>query len=472
MDTSSLAGLIFILVFAGMILIHELGHYIASRLVGVEIEEFGFGLPPRAWTFWRLAGHFLTKSGKRIEIPSNFGLPFPWAELNGQQVKFTVDRLEDKFVLRTLTVVEEIQEKRPRVDPVNKEEILVGQNGEIVHAQQATSVKTRTVEYGKTRGALELDEAIRETHPGTEFTLNWLPLGGFVRPKGENDPNVPGGLAAANPWKRLAVLLAGPAMNLIAGVIVYSLIFTQAGIPTQVKLDQVMEGAPAALAGLQHGDTILSVNGQAISTVEGLRMLIRRNLDHPLNMIVERDGQTLEITATPLSSRYKEGALGITMDPIYTPADTWFDTLPASLLATYEQSYEILSMPAQMARGFIDPEDGRFIGLKGIFELFKMALGIDTESRASAPSEPAPAPTYTTFYLIAILTISIGLFNLLPFPALDGGRIAFVLPELIIRRRVPPQFENAVHAAGMALLILLMIYVNVMDFVDPLQLQP
>ena len=68
------------------------------------------------------------------------------------------------------------------------------------------------------------------------------------------------------------------------------------------------------------------------------------------------------------------------------------------------------------------------------------------------------------------MTVTLGIFNLLPFPALDGGRIIFVLPELFLRRRVPPEFENLVHAVGFALLILLMFYINAMDFINPAQL--
>ncbi|MEW5942164.1 MAG: site-2 protease family protein, partial [Chloroflexota bacterium] len=424
MDTSYLAGLIFFLAFAGMILVHELGHYLACRLFGVEVEEFGFGIPPRAWTFWRLKGYFLTKNGKRIEIPRDFALPFPWAELNGQQVKFTVDRLGEKFNLRTLTVVEEIEDKRPRPDPVSKDEITIGPNGEIATAaQDAPAVKTRTFQFGKTRGALELEETIRETHPGTEFTLNWLPLGGFVRPKGENDPNIAGGLAAANPWKRLGVLIAGPLMNLIMAIVVISAIFSQTGVPSQVRLVEVLEGAPAAQAGLQPGDILLSANGETVTTMDGMRILIRRNLDRPVTVVVERAGQTLEFVVTPLSSRYKEGAMGILMQQEYVTPSNWFATIPASLTACYEQAYEILSLPSQMLRGLLTPEEGRFIGLKGIFDIFNLTVSADVESRQSAAE--APAPTYATLNLIALLSISIGLFNLLPFPALDGGRLAF-----------------------------------------------
>ena len=467
MNTSYLAGLIFVLVFGGMILIHELGHYFAARLFGIEVEEFGFGIPPRAWTFWRLKGYFLTKSGKRIEIPRDFGLPFPWSELNNRELKFTVNRDGDKYILRTLDVVEEVQEKRPRTDPARKEEILVGQDGSVLQTAEPQSVKTRTLKFGKTRGDTELTETIRESHPGTEFTLNWLPLGGFVRPKGENDPNIAGGLAAANPWKRLGVLIAGPLMNLIAGVLVYSILFMQSGVPSQVRILEVVENSPASEAGLQAGDIVLSASGRNVTTVDGMRILIRRSLDHPITIKVQRGGETLDLSATPLSSRYSQGAMGILMGQVTVPASSWFSAIPASVTATYEQGYEILSLPAQMVRGLLQPEEGRFIGLKGIFDIFNLTVSTDVASRDTTSTAPEQ-PTFSTLYLIATLTISIGLFNVLPFPALDGGRIIFTLPELIFRKRVPQNVENAVHAAGMLFLILLMIYINVMDFVNPI----
>jgi regulator of sigma E protease len=111
------------------------------------------------------------------------------------------------------------------------------------------------------------------TWQGTRFTLNWLPLGGFVRPKGENDPNVPGGLAAASPWKRLAVLVAGPLMNLITAVIVFSIIINQSGGiitsqpensgPTRLLVTSVVPGSPAEAGGFQVGDTIWNGAGRA-----------------------------------------------------------------------------------------------------------------------------------------------------------------------------------------------------------------
>ena len=150
-------------------------------------------------------------------------------------------------------------------------------------------------------------------------------------------------------------------------------------------------------------------------------------------------------------------------------------------LAVYDQISLLVSLPAEMIRGQVSPDQGRFVGLKGIYDLFGQAVSRDIQSRQTAQSAPpssgsssnsaAPVnpqePTYFTLQLIGILTISIGFINLLPFPALDGGRIFFVLLELILRRRVRPEFENYVHAVGFAILLVFMIYVNAMDFIHP-----
>jgi regulator of sigma E protease len=352
-----------------VIFIHEFGHFIVARLLKVEVEEFGFGLPPRILTL------------------------FHWK--------------------------------------------------------------------------------------GTEFTLNWLPLGGFVRPKGENDPNVVGGLAAASPWTRLAVLLAGPTMNLLLGVAVFSLLFFQMGIPdyTKVQIADVLPASPAAQAGFKVNDVIVTANGQTVNDSTKLHDIIYASLDKPVQFTVQRGKQTINITATPSSQRSQDvGAIGISMGPAMVPSGSVVESLQYGSLAVYEQTRLLILLPAQMIRGQVNAQDSRFVGLKGIYDLFGQAVSRDVQSRESATtssSSPAPVapgsqePTFFTLQLIGILTISLGVLNLFPFPALDGGRILFVLPELILRRRIPPQWENGINAAGMALLLIFMVYVNVMDFVNP-----
>ncbi len=366
MNLSILSLLIFLAVFAIVVFIHEFGHFVVSRLLKVEVEEFGFGLPPRIVKMFR------------------------WK--------------------------------------------------------------------------------------GTDFTLNWLPIGGFVRPKGENDPNVPGGLAAASPLTRLAVLFAGPTMNLLLGVVVFSLLFFQMGVPdySKVQIGDVLAGSPAAQAGIQMDDVVLTANGVAIHDSTQLHDVIYASLDKPIALTLRRGNQTVTVTATPLGSRPQgQGALGISMGPALVKSGSPLRSLQYGSLAVYAQARLLILLPAQLIRGQVNPAESRFVGLKGIYDLFGQAVSRDVQSReppastSSAGAAASQTPTYFTLQLIGILTISLGVLNLFPFPALDGGRIFFVMPELILRRRVPPEWENRINAVGMALLLALMLYVNVMDFVNP-----
>lgn len=373
MNETALTWVVFILAFGGMVLIHELGHFIAARMSGIEVEEFGIGLPtPGALTLFR------------------------WR--------------------------------------------------------------------------------------GTRFTLNWLPLGGFVRPKGENDPNVPGGLAAASPWKRLFVLVAGPAMNILTAIVIYAFIFNLFGYPmiNRVLIDSVSADSPAAAAGFKSGDIFVSGNGRTIANYDQLRVIVDENANKPVLFVVDRDGKQVELTATPkMNETEKRVMIGVGLGiPSKDPASL----AEAMGMATQFTGYsiqELISMPARIIRGTLPPEQGRFIGLKGIFDVLGQSVSRDVQATsnpepatstggstpASASSDDKPV---RTLYLLASLSISLGVFNLLPIPALDGGRILFILPELIFRRRVSPQVENLVHGMGMALLLIFMLYINVMDFINPI----
>jgi regulator of sigma E protease len=453
MNETILTWLIFILAFGGMVLIHEFGHYIVARWAKVEVEEFGVGLPtPGALTLWTNKGHLLLDDRGRIEIPFNFRLPANWNELIDRQVKLTVDRVDDRLVMRSIEVAGVQEPGRYPTDPLPAR---------------------RVIKAGKTRGEMELYDAVTEVHPGTRFTLNWLPLGGFVRPKGENDPTVPGGLAAASPWKRLAVLVAGPLMNLLTAVLIYSIIFGRVGVPdaTRVLVSSVTEGSPAAQAGFQSGDIFISGDGKPIRNYDELRVIVDQNADQPVTFLVDRAGKQIELTATPeLNAEANRIMIGVGLGVPFTRPRSPVETLSLGAQYTYYNIRALIALPAQMIRGTLDSDQSRLIGLKGIFDVLEQTVSRDVEASTTAPAastDPLDQPV-RTLELIASLSISLGLFNLFPFPALDGGRILFILPELLFRRRVSPQLENAVHAMGMALLLLLMIYINVMDFVNPI----
>ncbi len=364
MLTSFIAFLIFFFALSFMIIVHELGHFIAARWAGVEVEEFGFGLP----------------SKKLFTL-------FKWK--------------------------------------------------------------------------------------GTEFTVHALPLGGFVRPKGENDPEVPGGLAAASPWKRLGVLFAGPLMNLITATIIFSLMVAMSGVPVpgSVQIISVMENSPAEAAGILPGDILLSVNGQPVTAPQLAIDLIKSNLDEPVSLLLKREGGEVIVEATPLSERdrAKQGALGVGLSYPTRPA-TALEIVVSGVAITAIQTAIIFYFPFAIVRGLIAPQYARLVGLKGIYDMFHLAVQEDMISRQEAASASAMVPTTnSTLSLIGLLSVSLGVMNLFPIPALDGGRILFVLPEILFRRRIPPERENIVNAVAMLLLIALMIFVNVMDFVSPAQ---
>lgn len=477
MNETLITWIVFILAFGGMVLIHEFGHFIVARLCGIEVEEFGVGLPtPGALNLWTNKGYLILKDGRRVEIPHNFPLPLNSSDLMGRPVKITVDHVDEKWVLRSMEIfIEEPAKTSSGRSPREMHGVYVDPKGNIVDAPQTPA--GRTLKVGKKPGATAMDVVLSEVHPGTRFTLNWLPLGGFVRPKGENDPSIPGGLAAANPWKRLAVLFAGPLMNLLTAMLIYSFIVVRGGIPvpSQIRITDVVPNSPAAAAGIQQDDVLLAGQGTNIVDYEDLRDVIGANENTPVTFTVLRGDQQLQIPVTPeRSPEDNRVVIGIYFEQRYTsqPASVG-SAIEYGALATGNAVRTLISLPAQLIRGTLPAEQGRIIGLKGIYDIMEQSVSNDMEANSAPPpttAEPTSNPfeNMTTLMIIASLSVSLGVFNLFPFPALDGGRIIFILPELIFGRRVSPRIENLVHGIGMAVLLIFMLYVNVMDFVNPI----
>ena len=474
MDPTTL--ILFILAFAGMVIIHELGHFIAARLCNIEVEEFGIGLPtPGAITFWTSKGHFFLRSGKRIEIPANFKYPLNWNKLVDQPVKLTVDQENDRYILRSLEFVRQTETRGPSASAIASGHIYVDQNGEVVEPENAMAprISQENVKLGKSQGAQELVDVLTEVHPGTRFTFNWLPLGGFVRPKGENDPTVPGGLAAASPWKRLVVLLAGPLMNLLTAFLLYSFIVSRVGAYDidKVLVSSVVPDGPAAQSGFQAGDIFVSGNGEAIENFNELSAIISANEGKPIHFLVDRNGQQVELTATPhMDQELGRPVIGVGLSVPHRATGSAVENLQWGARYTSNSIYSLISLPAKLIRGTLPAEQSRLVGLKGIYDIMEYSVQQGIEASQAAPASQPFAWYIPTLEIIAALSISLGVFNLFPFPALDGGRIIFVLPEIITRRRVPAQFENLVHTLGMAFLLLFMLYINVMDFVRPVSI--
>lgn len=287
---------------------------------------------------------------------------------------------------------------------------------------------------------------------GTEYTLNWIPLGGFVRPKGENDPSIPGGLAAASPWTRLAVLFAGPAINIALGIVLAIFFFYSLGEPilNKVRIDGIAPDSPAHQVGLQVGDIILQVNNQDIDGMEALQFAIQDSLGQPTQVIFERNGQTSSVELVPRPDPPpNEGAIGVLLGNPTQPIG--FGTaISRGFMAAVDYVRAILQLPVNLVRGESPPGEGRgFVGYKGMFDIYQQIRN--------------------PLYFFMAVSFSLGILNLFPIPALDGGRILLTLPEILLRKRIPPRYENMIHLVGFAVLLILLIYINVQDFVNPIQ---
>jgi regulator of sigma E protease len=308
---------------------------------------------------------------------------------------------------------------------------------------------------------------------GTKFTFNWLLLGGFVKPKGENDPNIPGGLAAASPWVRIGVFLAGPLMNLTVGVLLYVLIFARYGSPVEV-LNQVQiivptgsdyTNTPANQAGLKSCDIIQSVNGMAVTNTNILTTTINSNRGNPVTLTYLRGGkvnQTTLIPRTVQDTPEGQGAIGTLVGyPYLFDRLPWYTVATRSVDAVYQHASALVSLPGKLIRKQIPAQQGRLVGFKGMYDIYSSMRNGNATIGGCLPR------SVNVLSFFSAITISLGLLNLLPIPALDGGQILFTLPEIILKRRIPPEYAGVINGIFLLLLIGLLLFVNLQDFIHP-----
>jgi regulator of sigma E protease len=300
---------------------------------------------------------------------------------------------------------------------------------------------------------------------GTEITLNWIPFGGFVRPKGEADETIEGGMAAAPAWKRLVIALAGPMMNFLIGILLLVVIYSAIGIPAsnEAMITQVAASSPAEEVGLQAGDIILTVDDKPIENIDQLIQVVDQNAGEEISLGVERDGEIEFISITPrVNPPEGEGAMGVALSNPLKPTP-FFQSVGYAFQTTGFIIRETIMLPVRLIRGTVDPALARPVGYKGIYDIYTQAVEMDQET--SLPTAE-PLPIYT-LSIIANISLALGITNLLPIPALDGGRILFTLPELIFGKRIPQKWENVVNTVSFLLLIALMVVITILDFTNP-----
>jgi regulator of sigma E protease len=293
----------------------------------------------------------------------------------------------------------------------------------------------------------------------TIYSINALPLGGFVKLAGEEDPKVARSLASKGYGTRILVLASGSLVNIILPFILFSVAFMLPHdvVTYPVILDQVAAGSPADLAGVKAGDTILKVNGETISNGNDVRRAIQLNLGREVSLTVQHaDGNVQTVLLTP---RWKppagQGATGIVLGvPASGPVIT-SESLPVwrAVPAGTQEIYQTLVLfKNEIELWIVGGATPQVTGPVGMAQL----TGEVVQSGFSPLIEFA-----------AFISINLGIVNILPLPALDGGRIAFVLLEMVRGgRRVSPRTEGLVHLVGFFLLIALILVVTYGDIVN------
>jgi regulator of sigma E protease len=295
---------------------------------------------------------------------------------------------------------------------------------------------------------------------GILYTFNAIPFGGFVRLRGEDGVEGPGSFASRPKRVRATVLLAGPGMNFLLAVVLFTASFMlgRPMVAPGATITEVMSGSPAATVGLQPGDVIIAMAGEPIETPEDLVRATRAHLGEPITLTVRRGPGTLEVSVSPRAQPPKgEGPLGVAIR-IATEIRraSLGEALVHGLGATATFTIMTLSLPVMLLRGLVPIEAARPIGPLGIAQLTGGAVEVSV----------AIGMAFPILQLMAILSAALAVTNLLPLPALDGGRLLFVIIEAIRGRRVDPEREGLVHLVGMAFLLMLMILVTYQDFVQ------
>lgn len=302
---------------------------------------------------------------------------------------------------------------------------------------------------------------------GTKFTLNWIPFGGFVRPSGEDDPMVEGGLAAASRWARFCVLVAGSTANFVLAFLVLWVAF-MIGQPiqdtSQILISGVRAESAGAVAGLQNNDLILAVDGERLDGDRAALIdVVQRSAETPITIIVDRGGRQVELTAVPDDATPDDpsngGVLGIELSSPVVGRESFGPLAAAGESLTAMRDVIVLTAraPAMLIRNEISAQEARPIGIVGMSQI----IGDQAQSATRT------GDFFGLLFFAGIINLGLAVTNLLPIPALDGGRILFVLIEAVRGRRLEPEREGLVHMVGMLLLLGLMVLIIIQDIVNP-----
>jgi regulator of sigma E protease len=341
-----------------------------------------------------------------------------------------------------------------------------------------------SVGFGKTIVA-------RTDKHGTEWRLAWLPLGGYVKFSGDLDASsVPdqAGLAELRQrviaengvgaerdyfhfkpiWQRALIVAAGPAANFLLALVLFTVLFSVVGEQVVApRVASVAPDSPAAAAGFQPRDRIVAINGRPVLEQGEVTRTVIMSAGDPLRFTVDRAGRQLELVATPerqveddeLAGRVRIARVGLALQPL--PEDFRFrrlNPIEAAGKGVHSIGTTVSTTGTYIGRIFTGKESGDL--LNGPLGIAKAAGGVTRQSVEANPDPGYMAANLALTFLqfAAIVSIGIGIVNLLPIPVLDGGHLLFYAYEAVARRPVPARVQEVGYRVGLALLAGLMLF--------------
>ena len=324
-----------------------------------------------------------------------------------------------------------------------------------------------------------------------QYSVRCIPLGGYCKFEGEDEASTdPAAFNNQPVWKRILVVLAGGVFNIILGFVLFLAIIPATSPMLTNKIDTVVENSYIEQAGIQPGDKIIEINGHKISFYNDIKLYTSDfEKETTAHIKIKRGKEKLSFDIKPteqtITQKYLDDGIEYT-DSINGKEQTQFFEYSDSV-AKDESKIGKTSQTTRYIIGFTpQKEDVTFFNIWGeawnntrfvvklvyqsLWQMLTGKVGVDQMSGpvgiVSEVNSAVKLGSYAWLYvlnLIALLTINLGVFNLLPIPALDGGRLFFMIIELIRRKPIPPEKEGMVHAVGMLLLLALVVYVSFND---------
>ncbi len=282
----------------------------------------------------------------------------------------------------------------------------------------------------------------------TNYAFNLIPLGGYCAMEGE-DSQSSDSAAFCNkkPWRRFLIVIMGAVFNLILGLIIVAIILAPSQVFTSTVVAEFNENALSQTTGLMVDDEIVAVNGRRIYSVYDLSYAFTNVDSGMIDMTVLRDGEKVTLNDVTFNTAEEDGISYLTLDfKVYGIKKTF----GSYIKQTFKTAF---SYCAVVWRSLVDLLSGKY-GISAVSGPVGVTVAI---------ADTAKESLFNVLPIMALITINLGIFNLLPLPALDGGRLLFIIYEMIFRKPVPQKYEAAVHAVGFILLMVLMVVILAKD---------